>query len=52
MALTHSQAVQVRTIKGKGRDVFGRWLIKRDEIIERVPVTVLPAGQLGDEPGQ
>src|SRR5262245_1939871 len=52
MAIDHSDAVEVRTIRGKGRGVFARRPIEEDEIIERVPVIVLPAGQVGDDPGE
>jgi SET domain-containing protein len=50
MALTQSAAIEVRNIRGKGRGVFARRPIEKGEIIERVPVLVLPAGQVGEEP--
>jgi SET domain-containing protein len=43
MSFTHSDAIEVRTIRGKGRGVFARRAIRRGEVIERVPVIVLPA---------
>jgi SET domain-containing protein len=50
MALTQSSAIEVKSIRGKGRGVFARRPIAEGEIIERVPVIVLPAGQVGEEP--
>jgi len=52
MALMQSEAVMVRNIKGKGRGVFARRPIEKGEIIERVPVIVLPVEQVGDDPGR
>ncbi len=45
MALRHSDAIEVKQIKGKGRGVFARRLIEEGEVIERVPVLVLPVGE-------
>jgi uncharacterized protein len=45
MALRHSDAIEVKQIKGKGRGVFARRLIHDGEVIERVPVLVLPVGE-------
>ena len=42
MAFTQSDAIEVRRVKGKGRGVFARRPIRRGEVIERVPVLVLP----------
>jgi SET domain-containing protein len=42
MSFTHSDAIEVRKIKGKGRGVFARRSIRGGEVIERVPVIVLP----------
>jgi uncharacterized protein len=42
MALKHSDAIEVKQVKGKGRGVFARRVIREDEVIERVPVLVLP----------
>ncbi|MBX9679756.1 MAG: SET domain-containing protein [Gemmataceae bacterium] len=39
----HSDLVSIRTAKGKGRGVFARRPIAKGEIVERVPVIVLPA---------
>jgi uncharacterized protein len=50
MALTQSAAIEVKQVRGKGRGVFARRPIEEDEIIERVPVIVLPADQVGDDP--
>jgi SET domain-containing protein len=41
MAFMHSDAVEVKRAKGKGRGVFARRPIRRGEVIERVPVIVL-----------
>ncbi len=42
MGFTHSEAIEVKWIKGKGRGVFARRLIREGEVIEKVPVIVLP----------
>src|SRR5262249_50306245 len=42
MAFTHSDAIEVKRARGKGRGVFARRLIREGEVIERVPVIVLP----------
>lgn len=52
MAIDHSDAVEVRQVRGKGRGVFARRAIAEGEIIERVPVIVLPAGRVGDDPAE
>ena len=52
MALTQSDKVEVRQVRGKGRGVFARRPIGAGEVIEQVPVLVLPAGQVGNEPGR
>jgi SET domain-containing protein len=46
MGFTHSDAIEVRRIKGKGRGVFARRLIRKGEVVERVPVLVLPISVL------
>jgi SET domain-containing protein len=51
MALTHSVAIEVRTIRGKGRGVFARRWIPEGEVIERVPVVVLDAEELRNSEG-
>jgi uncharacterized protein len=45
MALTHSDAIEVKRIQGKGRGVFARRVIREGEVIERVPVLVLPRAE-------
>ena len=45
MGFTQSDAIEVKQIKGKGRGVFARRLIYDGEVIERVPVLVLPDGE-------
>jgi uncharacterized protein len=52
MALTQSQAVEVRRVKGKGRGIFARREIAEGEVIETCPVLVLPAEQAGDDPAR
>ncbi len=42
MALTHSDAIEVKRIKGKGRGVFALRLIRKGELIEKVPMLVMP----------
>jgi SET domain-containing protein len=51
MALTQSNAVEVKRVKGKGRGVFARRAIREGEEIERVPVLVLPAAEADDATG-
>src|SRR3954447_10368538 len=41
MAFTQSESIEVKRIKGKGRGVFARRLIRRGELIEKVPMLVL-----------
>jgi uncharacterized protein len=45
MGFTQTDAIEVKQIKGKGRGVFARRLIYDGEVIERVPVLVLPIGE-------
>jgi SET domain-containing protein len=52
MAFRHSDVIAVKRIKGKGRGVFARRLIRRGELIERVPMLVLPAEEFHDGPGK
>jgi SET domain-containing protein len=42
MPLTHTDVIEVKKVKGKGRGVFARRTIRAGEEIERVPVLVLP----------
>lgn len=53
LAFTHSEAIMVKAVRGKGRGVFARRWIRAREVIEKVPVIVLPveegeAGRLAD----
>ena len=48
MAFRHSDSIEVKRIKGKGRGVFARRLIRKGQVIETVPVIVLPAEEVGD----
>src|SRR5512142_3056443 len=46
MAFTQSEAIEVKRVKGKGRGVFARRPIRKGEVIERVPVLVLPIEEI------
>jgi uncharacterized protein len=48
MALTQSDAIEVKRVRGKGRGVFARRPIEAGEVIETCPVLVLPAGSVED----
>jgi len=48
MALVQTEAIEVKRIKGKGRGVFARRLLRRGEVIERVPVLLLPIAEVRD----
>jgi hypothetical protein len=48
MAFMHSDAVEVKRAKGKGRGVFARRPIRKGEVIETCPVLVLPASVVED----
>src|SRR4051794_15654032 len=45
MAFTQSDRIEVKRVKGKGRGVFARHLIRKGELIERVPMLVMPIGE-------
>src|SRR4051812_23255681 len=45
MAFTHSDTIEVKRVKGKGRGVFALRLIRKGEVIERVPMLVFPIEQ-------
>ena len=51
MVLTQSESIEVRRINGKGRGVFARRPIRGGEVIERVPVLVLPVTEVKDGSG-
>ena len=51
MGFTQTNAIEVKQIKGKGRGVFARRLICDGEVIERVPVLVLPVGETRSDSG-
>ena len=40
--LQHSDAIYVKRVEGKGRGVFARRPIREGEVIERVPVVLMP----------
>jgi uncharacterized protein len=44
--MEHSRLICVRKIKGKGRGVFAKCAIRKGSIIERVPVLLVPIGDL------
>ncbi len=46
MPLSHSDLVEVRLVPRKGRGVFARAPIGAGRVIERVPVLVLPTGEV------
>ena len=48
MPMKQSDLIEVKRIKGKGRGVFARRLIRKGQVIETVPVIVLPAEEVGD----
>ena len=48
MAVTQSDAVEVKRVRGKGRGVFARRSIEAGEVIETCPVLVLPAESVED----
>jgi SET domain-containing protein len=51
MPLTQSELVEVRQVRGKGRGVFARRTIREGQVIERVPVLVLPSATVDGEAG-
>ncbi len=51
MGLIHSEMIEVKLVKGKGRGVFARRAILEGEIIERVPVVVLPVADIKNAEG-
>ena len=46
MGFKQTKAIEVKRVKGKGRGVFARRLIRQGEVIERVPVLVLPTEEV------
>lgn len=51
MAFTQTDLIEVKRVKGKGRGVFARVSIRKGEVIETVPVLVLPAAEVRDGSG-
>ena len=51
MGFTQTSAIEAKQTKGKGRGVFARRLICDGEVIERVPVLVLPVGETKSNSG-
>lgn len=52
MGFRHSDAIEVKRVAGKGRGVFAARPIRKGELIERVPVIVLPTSTLEEGPEQ
>jgi SET domain-containing protein len=52
MAFTQSESIEVKRTKGKGRGVFARRLIRKGELIEKVPMLVLPVEEFHDGLGK
>ena len=52
MAHTQSQLVEVKRTRSKGRGVFARCHIDEGQVIERVPVLVLPMQEVGTGHGR
>jgi SET domain-containing protein len=50
MGFRHSDAIEVKRVPGKGRGVFALRPIRKGEVIERVPVIVLPNSTLEEGP--
>ncbi len=48
MTLTASTLIEIRQTSGKGRGVFARELIASGTVFERVPLLVIPAGEILD----
>lgn len=44
--LEHSERIYVKKVKGKGRGVFARTAIRRGEIVERVPILLVPIASM------
>jgi uncharacterized protein len=51
MGFKQTDAIEVKQTKGKGRGVFARRMIYDGEVIERVPVLVLPVGESRTDSG-
>jgi SET domain-containing protein len=49
MAFTQTNAIEVRRTRGKGRGVFAVRPIRAGDVIERVPVLVMPLRDLADD---
>ena len=49
MPLRQTDRIEVKRVKGKGRGVFARRLIRKGEVFETVPVIVLPEEESGDD---
>ena len=52
MSFKQTKAIEVKQAKGKGLGVFARRLIHDGDVIERVPVLVMPAGDTKNAAGQ
>ncbi len=52
MTLTQSDAIEVKRVKDKGRGVFARRTIHEGEVIEQVPVLVVPIEAVESDAGR
>jgi SET domain-containing protein len=52
MAFRQSSSIEVKRTKGKGRGVFARRAIAKGELIERVPMLVLPVEEFREGLGK
>jgi SET domain-containing protein len=52
MPHTHSDLIEVRQIRDKGRGVFARANIRKGTVIERVPVIVIPVQEVFGQPAR
>ena len=52
MAFTHSDSIEVRRIESKGRGVFARRLIRKGELIERVPCSSCRTTSASTDPSE
>lgn len=50
MPLTASSLIEVKRAPGKGRGVFARQFIAAGTVFERVPLLVIPAREIPDDP--
>jgi len=46
--MQHSDLICVKTAPGKGRGVFARKIIKKGDVIEHIPLLIVPVEALAD----